>query len=240
MVDLARLDDYGGLNKYRLALALRQSMSVTDTVPDYLLKLLVIGDAAVGKTCLVQRFTDDLFVDSHIATIGVDFRIKTLPYDGKKVKLQVWDTAGQERFRAITQAYYRGAHGIALVYDATDKASFRNLESWLEEIERGAPASCQLILVANKRDLQQKHGGGVDPVAARAWAEAHGMTFLETSARENINVHEAFSALAHKCLDVPGLATGHPSKQERVSKKTQVLATPKSNSMRWFSLCNIL
>merc|ERR1711966_349389 len=93
---------------------------------DYLFKLLLIGDSGVGKSCLLLRFADDKWTDSYISTIGVDFKIRTIELDGKTIKLQIWDTAGQERFRTISSTYYRGAHGIIVVYDITDNESFNN------------------------------------------------------------------------------------------------------------------
>lgn len=93
---------------------------------DYLIKLLLIGDSGVGKSCLLLRFSDGSFTTSFITTIGIDFKIRTIELDGKRIKLQIWDTAGQERFRTITTAYYRGAMGILLVYDVTDESSFNS------------------------------------------------------------------------------------------------------------------
>mmetsp|Transcript_49208 Transcript_49208/g.71860 ORF Transcript_49208/g.71860 Transcript_49208/m.71860 type:complete len:109 (+) Transcript_49208:102-428(+) len=103
---------------------------------DYLFKLLLIGDSGVGKSCLLLRFADDTYTESYISTIGVDFKIRTITQDSKTVKLQIWDTAGQERFRTITSSYYRGAHGIIVVYDVTDMESFNNVKQWLHEIDR--------------------------------------------------------------------------------------------------------
>ncbi|XP_069574532.1 ras-related protein Rab-8B isoform X2 [Brachyistius frenatus] len=102
---------------------------------DYLFKLLLIGDSGVGKTCLLFRFSEDAFNTTFISTIGIDFKIRTVELDGKKIKLQIWDTAGQERFRTITTAYYRGAMGIMLVYDITNEKSFDNIRNWIRNIE---------------------------------------------------------------------------------------------------------
>ncbi|XP_022238981.1 ras-related protein Rab-8B-like [Limulus polyphemus] len=102
---------------------------------DYLFKLLLIGDSGVGKTCILFRFSEDAFNATFISTIGIDFKIRTVELDGKKIKLQIWDTAGQERFRTITTAYYRGAMGIMLVYDVTNDKSFENIKNWIRNIE---------------------------------------------------------------------------------------------------------
>ena len=98
-------------------------------------KLLLIGDSGVGKSCLLLRFADDTYTESYISTIGVDFKIRTIELDGKTIKLQIWDTAGQERFRTITSSYYRGAHGIIIVYDVTDRDSFDSVKYWMQEVD---------------------------------------------------------------------------------------------------------
>merc|ERR1711881_702429 len=105
---------------------------------DLLFKLLLIGDSGVGKTCILFRFSDDAFNTTFISTIGIDFKIKTIEIDGKRIKLQIWDTAGQERFHTITTSYYRGAMGIMLVYDVTNEKTFDNIHRWLGYITEHA------------------------------------------------------------------------------------------------------
>jgi Ras-related protein Rab-1A len=121
---------------------------------DYLFKLLLIGDSGVGKSCLLLRFADDTYTESYISTIGVDFKIRTLELDGKTIKLQIWDTAGQERFRTITSSYYRGAHGIIVVYDVTDQESFNNVKQWMNEIDRYANDKVRNCLVSSLSSSQ--------------------------------------------------------------------------------------
>ncbi len=160
------------------------------TFSDYLFKLLLIGDSGVGKSCLLLRFADDTYTESFISTIGVDFKIRTIELDEKTVKLQIWDTAGQERFRTITSSYYRGAHGIIIVYDVTDMESFNSVKQWLHEIERYATEGVSKLLVGNKCDLVSKRV--VSYEQAKEFADQLNIEFLETSAKNNQNVEEAF------------------------------------------------
>jgi len=161
---------------------------------DYLFKLLLIGDSGVGKSCLLLRFADDTYSESYISTIGVDFKIRTIEHDGKTIKLQIWDTAGQERFRTITSSYYRGAHGIIVVYDVTDSDTFDNVKNWLQEIERYASENVKKLLVGNKSDLTQKKQ--VDYTTAKEYAKQLEIPFLETSAKANTNVEQSFITMA--------------------------------------------
>mmetsp|Transcript_19805 Transcript_19805/g.58827 ORF Transcript_19805/g.58827 Transcript_19805/m.58827 type:complete len:214 (-) Transcript_19805:1210-1851(-) len=162
---------------------------------DHLIKLLLIGDSGVGKSCLLLRFSEDSFTSSFITTIGIDFKIKQLLLDDKWVKLQIWDTAGQERFRTITSAYYRGAMGILLVYDITDEASFNNIRSWMKNIEEHASDGVNKILVGNKSDMAEERRA-VPASVAQALADEYNIQFFETSAKEDINVEEVFAAIA--------------------------------------------
>lgn len=161
---------------------------------DYLFKLLLIGDSGVGKSCLLLRFADDTYTESYISTIGVDFKIRTVELEGKIIKLQIWDTAGQERFRTITSSYYRGAHGIIVVYDVTDQDSFENVKLWLSEIDRYANESVNKLLVGNKADMTARKV--VDTQTAQDFANELGIPFLETSAKDSNNVEQAFMTMA--------------------------------------------
>ena len=163
---------------------------------DYLFKLLLIGNSGVGKSCLLLRFSDDTYSNDYISTIGVDFKIKTVELDGKTVKLQIWDTAGQERFRTITSSYYRGSHGIIIVYDVTDQESFNGVNMWLQEIDRYATSSVLKLLVGNKCDLADKRVVEYD--VAKEFGDANNMPFLETSALDSTNVEEAFLTMARE------------------------------------------
>jgi small GTP-binding protein len=161
---------------------------------DFLFKLLLIGDSGVGKSCLLLRFADDTYTESYISTIGVDFKIRTIDLDGKTIKLQIWDTAGQERFRTITSSYYRGAHGIIVVYDTTDLESFNNVKQWLHEIDRYASDNVNKLLVGNKSDLTTKRAVSFDQ--AKEFADTLGIEFVETSAKNSTNVEKAFMMMA--------------------------------------------
>eukprot|EP00596_Hydrurales_sp_CCMP1899_P007630 CAMPEP_0119033564 /NCGR_PEP_ID=MMETSP1177-20130426/603_1 /TAXON_ID=2985 /ORGANISM="Ochromonas sp, Strain CCMP1899" /LENGTH=200 /DNA_ID=CAMNT_0006990397 /DNA_START=141 /DNA_END=743 /DNA_ORIENTATION=- len=161
---------------------------------DYLFKLLLIGDSGVGKSCLLLRFADDTYTESYISTIGVDFKIRTIDLDAKTIKLQIWDTAGQERFRTITSSYYRGAHGIIVVYDTTDLESFNNVKQWLHEIDRYASENVNKLLVGNKSDLTSKRAVSFDQ--AKEFADSLGIEFIETSAKNSTNVEKAFMMMA--------------------------------------------
>ncbi|KAI5120223.1 hypothetical protein M0805_000037 [Coniferiporia weirii] len=161
---------------------------------DFLIKLLLIGDSGVGKSCLLTRFCDDTWTPSFITTIGIDFKIRTIELDGKRIKLQIWDTAGQERFRTITTAYYRGAMGILLVYDVTDEKSFTNINTWFANVEQHASEGVDKILVGNKSDWEDKRVVGTE--AGMMKAKELGVDFIETSAKENKEVESAFFNLA--------------------------------------------
>ncbi|KAK7485443.1 hypothetical protein BaRGS_00023391 [Batillaria attramentaria] len=164
---------------------------------DHLFKLLIIGDSGVGKSSLLLRFADNVFSGTYITTIGVDFKIRTVDVNGEKVKLQIWDTAGQERFRTITSTYYRGTHGVVVVYDVTSGESFANVRRWLHEIDNNCDV-VNRILVGNKNDDPDRRV--VLTEDAQTFAQQMGIQLFETSAKENINVEEMFLAITKQVL----------------------------------------
>jgi Ras-related protein Rab-8A len=123
---------------------------------DYLIKLMLIGDSAVGKSSLLLRYSDDTFNLSEMSTNGIDFKLRTIDMDGKKIKLHLLDTAGRESFRTITSAHYRNAMGFLLVFDVTKEDSFKNITDWLRNIEKHTTGTTNKLLLGNKCDLEDK------------------------------------------------------------------------------------
>lgn len=159
---------------------------------DAMMKILLVGDSGVGKSCLLVRFVEDRFNPSFITTIGIDFKIKTVDINGKKVKLQLWDTAGQERFRTITTAYYRGAMGIVMVYDVTDERTYANIKQWYKTVTEHSNDDAQILLVGNKSDMDTRV---ISYEQGESLAKELNIPFMESSAKDNANVNEVFFTL---------------------------------------------
>uniref|UniRef100_A0AAA9SLI4 Ras-related protein Rab-35 n=1 Tax=Bos taurus TaxID=9913 RepID=A0AAA9SLI4_BOVIN len=174
----------------------------------------------VGKSSLLLRFADNTFSGSYITTIGVDFKIRTVEINGEKVKLQIWDTAGQERFRTITSTYYRGTHGVIVVYDVTSAESFVNVKRWLHEINQNCDDVCR-ILVGNKNDDPERKV--VETEDAYKFAGQMGIQLFETSAKENVNVEEMFNCITELVLRAKkdNLAKQQQQQQNDVVKLTK-------------------
>jgi len=168
----------------------------------------MIGDSGVGKSSMLLQYTDGTFNDSYISTIGVDFKIKTIDYDGSIVKLQIWDTAGQERFQTITSSYYRGAHAIMIVYDITDLTSFQHIKKWIYEIEKYAAENVIKIIIGNKTDLNNQRVVGKKEV--EEVCQELDLVHIETSAKDSSGVEDAFLELARQL------------KKKRLSEKAHV------------------
>ncbi|XP_028759616.1 ras-related protein RABA5e [Neltuma alba] len=157
---------------------------------EYLFKIVVIGDSAVGKSNLLSRYARNEFNPHSKATIGVEFQTQSLEIDGKEVKAQIWDTAGQERFRAVTSAYYRGAVGALIVYDITRRTTFESVGRWLDELKTHCDTTIAMMLVGNKCDLVDIRNVSIEE--GKSLAESEGLCFMETSALDSTNVDTAF------------------------------------------------
>lgn len=160
---------------------------------DMLIKILLIGDSNVGKSCLIMRFIDNYFTLSYISTIGIDFKIKTFNIEDKKVKVQIWDTAGQERFKTITKTFYRSAMGVIFVYDITDENTFKNVEYWIQNVNDNTSNNINKILIGNKSDKIDYRI--VDKLKGFELAKKYSMNFIETSAKNGINVDKVFNTI---------------------------------------------
>ncbi|XP_050355715.1 putative Ras-related protein Rab-33 [Nymphalis io] len=164
-------------------------------------KIIVLGDSGVGKTCLTYRFCEGQFLDKSEATIGVDFRERTVRIRNEDIKLQLWDTAGQERFRkSMVQHYYRNVHAVVIVYDVTKPETFHSIANWMQEVESHGLTGAPRVLVGNKCDCGTPESRLATTYAQRL-ADKHGMPLFETSAlldSECNNVESIFMTLAHK------------------------------------------
>ncbi|KAJ5077385.1 ras-related protein rab-13 [Anaeramoeba ignava] len=158
---------------------------------DYLYNVLLIGDCEIGKSSILRRICENEFSDEYLSTIGVDFNTKRITIDSGGIKLVIWDTSGQERFKKITNSYYRGAHGIILVYDITNEESFENIEeNWMTSIKENANENVKTILIGNKCDLEEKRQ--VSKEKGKEFADEYKIPFYEVSAKNNINIDNTF------------------------------------------------
>ena len=144
----------------------------------------------MGKSCIILRYIEDTFSINLMNSIGVDFKLKNIEIDNKKIKLQIWDTAGQERFRTITTSYYKGAHAIVIVFDITDRDSFDHVKIWMQDIDKFAKQGVMRILVGNKCDLE--HQRAVTKEEGNEMALKYGIKYIETSAKDTVNIEELF------------------------------------------------
>ncbi len=185
---------------------------------DYLFKIIVIGSGGVGKTALTTRFAQGIFRDQYKMTIGVDFSIKTIEINGKKVKLQIWDTGGQERFAYIRPLYYKGASGAIFAFDITNRKSFESLSNtWFNEVFTNCGSNIPWVLVGNKADLPDRE---VSVEEAREFAAQRGVSYIESSAKSGQSVNEVFYALT-KLLIGEREDIGMPTISSTASTATQ-------------------
>ena len=169
------------------------------TLEDYdiKLKIMVLGESMVGKTCLITRYTNDKFGGRYLCTVGIDFQKKKIEKNNKKILLQIWDTAGQERFRNVTKNYFHASQGFILAYDINNKESFEKVQYWVEEIKSNAEEKIKCILIGTKCDLDRREVSEEEGIEL---GEKFGFKFLETSAKDNININETFDTLVSEIL----------------------------------------
>ena len=164
----------------------------------YFVKLLMLGDSGVGKSCLMMRFSDGKFPIDIIGTAGIDCKEKVVSTEGKNIRVQIWDTAGQERYSTLTESYYKKAYGIMLAYDVTDLDSFKSVDNWIKSIKDKGNTVVEVILVGNKIDL--KVDRKVTITMGKQLAESYKIPFIETSAMDGTGVLEAFEILIENIL----------------------------------------
>jgi len=195
---------------------------------DYLLKLIVVGNSGVGKSSLVHRFTHHKFNPHFVSTIGVDFEIREFQVNDKKIKLSVWDTSGSERFRTITTSYYRGSHGIMLVFDVQDITSIEAIPSWIAEIHKYNETG-KILLVGNKHDDPTRNFAF--PPNIQDCVDKHGLSLILTSAKTNTQVDDAFRQV---CAEHIQERMAYPCEP---NKPTTVVICPGPDPTFSFSKC---
>ena len=176
-------------------------MKKTSTDTDLVYKILLLGDSEVGKSCFLMRYADNVFVDNYITTIGLDYKLKYIQLDsGQVIKVQLWDTAGQDRYRTIAKNYYKGSHGILLLYDVTKSSSFENIREWIKDIREEVYEKAIIFLIGNKID--KKDQIKIKTEEGEKLAEEFNIPFFEASAKSGENVDEIFKALYKKISEV--------------------------------------
>lgn len=198
---------------------------------DYLIKVVLIGDAAVGKSSLLLKYVDDTFQDSYVCTIGVDFKIKSLVYDNKRIKLQVWDTAGQERFKPITKCYFRGSHGCVVLFDVTNRSSYENVKLWISDYRENntVDSSENIVIIGNKCDKDEDRSVTIEE--GNALAESLNAKYLECSAKTGQGVAVAFDTITYVVIkNMKHEMLAIKPKETNLTSKPISLENPKSKT----------
>ena len=168
---------------------------------DLVFKILLLGDSEVGKSCFLMRYSENVFIENYITTIGLDYKLKTVKLDtGKTIKVQLWDTAGQDKYRTIAKNYYKGSHGILLLYDITKQSSFDNIREWVRDIKEEVNEKAILFLIGNKIDMEDQRK--IPKEKGVELAEEFKIPFFEASAKSGENVDEVFKALYNKICEI--------------------------------------
>jgi Ras-related protein Rab-8A len=185
---------------------------------EYTLKILTIGESGVGKTCVLLRYTDNKFIKTHLTTIGIDYKAKTISIGGKTIRLKIWDTAGQERFKNITQQYYKNADGILLVFDVSDRNSYEKVREWMKQIQLYCvKETIGMVLIGNKCDVENREVSFED---GEKLAKEFNIKYFETSALNNYNIEETFIYLSQEIMRVKDFKESNKNKEEDNGRKT--------------------
>ena len=161
---------------------------------DYLFKILLIGNTGVGKSTLLIKYIDNIFLSSHVNTIGVDFKINNIRINDKNIKLHIWDTAGQERYRSIIKAYYNGAHGVLIIIDLCNKESIEQIDFWINEIKKHSSSNIIMYIIGNKADLEHKRVISYNDI--NNYAKLNKIKYFETSATNFDDIDNVFNCIA--------------------------------------------
>lgn len=173
---------------------------LSDRGYDIIAKILVVGDVGVGKTNTILRYCEGTFQSDTLSTLGVDFKFKDIVLDSKRIRLQIWDTAGQERYRTITRSYYSGAMGIIIVYSVTDRESFLNVATWIEELKEKVNPKSVIVLVSNKNDCHPEERK-VSSREGEQLADRNNLKYFAASAKTGESIEELFTYLCRATKD---------------------------------------
>ena len=185
---------------------------------DEKIKIMIIGESKIGKTSLISRYCNNEFYGAYLSTIGIDFQIKNIMLNNKKIRLQIWDTAGEERYRNIAKNYFQSSDGFIVVYDISNSDSFDKLDNWIEQIKNNSQEKSKMILFGNKSDLEDIRQ--VSKEEGEEYARKNNLSFFEVSAKEGTNVQEGFEFFVKEILN-----SFSPNENYK-KRKSKMLSTP--------------
>jgi small GTP-binding protein len=191
------------------------------------IKLIIVGESGVGKSCLMYKFTQGTFMESFITTIGIDFTTRYVELYDKKYKVFVWDTAGQEKFRSISVSYYRGSDGMLIVYDVTNRKTFECVKNWVTVCRNNSRENCNICLIGNKADLEEDRV--VSYEEGKQLAEENNLFFNETSAKNGQNIDTIFGQIVKQIIDSKNKIIETELNQEKIIEQKNKVKDDKGN-----------
>lgn len=198
MTSQNNLSSFGSSRQYNTFSSRTGSLQIDRTIHE--LKVILLGDVAVGKTAMFNRFVDNTFIDEYVSNIGVAFKVKIIYLNETTgAELKIWDTCGEEKFRSLTRQYYHDTHGAILMFDLTDKKTFLSTQTWYKDLRENGPRGTTIVLVGNKSDLVDNRA--VTFEEAEAFAKSHHLQYLEVSAKTGDNIELVFDKLAYACVE---------------------------------------